>query len=167
VLLVAGPAPVDASLAGSRWAWARGERGGTLPALDLTAHRAVTGFVRDAVAEGSIAGAHDVADGGLALALAEAAVRSGVGFRIGPGVVAGTAGLFGESPSRIVLCVAPDRAGDVVRAAMDAGVAIAELGRAGGDRLVVDGLLDVAVAEAAGAWSNRLPDALGAGTTQG
>jgi hypothetical protein len=41
------------------------------------------------------------------------------------------------------------------------------LGDAGGDRMVVDGLLDVPLAEATAAWRGRLPDLLGHGTTQG
>jgi hypothetical protein len=48
-----------------------------------------------------------------------------------------------------------------------AGVAATLLGQAGGDRLVVDGLLDVALEAAVTAWSERLPSALGHGTTQG
>jgi len=39
------------------------------------------------------------------------------------------------------------------------------LGRAGGDRLTVTGLLDLPLADVTAAWRRRLPDALGAGTT--
>jgi len=35
------------------------------------------------------------------------------------------------------------------------------LGQAGGDRLVVDGLVDVALADAVDAWRDALPRALG------
>jgi hypothetical protein len=54
----------------------------------------------------------------------------------------------------------------VTARAAAAGVALAELGEAGGDRLVVDGLLDVALADASVAWRDRLPAALGHGTAQ-
>jgi hypothetical protein len=40
------------------------------------------------------------------------------------------------------------------------------LGLARGDRITVKGLLDVGVADAAGAWRDRLPSALGHGTAQ-
>jgi phosphoribosylformylglycinamidine synthase len=167
-LLLLGPAEPDGAaptLAGSAWAWAEGRTGGTLPPLDLAAHTRVADVIRHLVAAGDVGGVHDVSSGGVGVALAEMAVRSGVGFRVS-GVDDG-ATLFSEAPSRVVLAVAPDRVGDV-RAAADAGhMAVAELGEAGGDRLVVDGLVDVELAAAVAAWRDRLPAALGAGVAQG
>ncbi len=71
-----------AGLAGSRWAVeCRGHRNGPLPALDTTGHARLVDFVRGLVAEGLAGGAglvdgiHDVSGGGLAVALAEMAVR--------------------------------------------------------------------------------------------
>jgi hypothetical protein len=46
------------------------------------------------------------------------------------------------------------------------GVAAVVVGEAGGDRLVIGDLVDVSVNDAHLAWRNRLPTALGAGTTQ-
>ena len=109
--------------------------------------------------------AHDVSGGGLGLAVAEMAVASGVGATIAR--IADHVDLFSESAGRAVLCVAPDR----VRAVLDVleahGVAHSRIGEAGGDRIVVKDLLDLGLAEAADVWRNRLPDAIGSGTTQG
>jgi phosphoribosylformylglycinamidine synthase subunit PurL len=158
-ILLLGEAP--SALGGSRWAWdVRGHRGGRPPAVDLAAHARLLDLLRGLVAGGALAGAHDCADGGLGVALAEMAVRSGVGFRVAG--VTGHAALFAESPSAVVVCAEPAAARRVVGAAADAGVPAAFLGGAGGDRLVVDGLVDVAVAGAVEAWRRRLPDALGA-----
>jgi hypothetical protein len=52
----------------------------------------------------------------------------------------------------------------VQAAAAAAGVASTTLGRAGGDRLQIEGLVDVSLADATAAWRGRLPDAIGAGT---
>ena len=155
-----------AGLSGSLWAARRGHRGrGTLPALDLAAVDAVAGVLRELVAAGLVQGAHDVSQGGLALALAEMAVSSGVGFTAAR--VADHGALFGESAGRAVLCVAADQ----VRAVLDVleahGVPHARVGAAGGDRLAVKDLLDVALADAVAAWGSRLPAAIGSGTTQG
>ena len=155
-----------AGLSGSLWAARRGHRGrGTLPALDLAAVDAVAGVLRELVAAGLVQGAHDVSQGGLALALAEMAVSSGVGFTAAR--VADHGALFGESAGRVVLCVAADQ----VRAVLDVleahGVPHARVGAAGGDRLAVKDLLDVALADAVAAWGGRLPAAIGSGTTQG
>jgi phosphoribosylformylglycinamidine synthase len=155
VVLLAGPEPDAPSLAGSRWAWDRGARGGRLDSLDATAHLAVAGFVRSLVAAGLALGVHDIAEGGLAVALAEAAVAGGTGARI-EGVV-DHAALFGESPSRAVVCVAPDDEATVRERAGRAGVPLRALGRAGGDRLVIDGLVDVAIGALTAAWRDCIP----------
>jgi phosphoribosylformylglycinamidine synthase len=154
-----------AGLAGSAWAWARGLRGGTLPTVDLDAVQRTASVLRSAVVDGLVAGCHDVSDGGVGLALAEMAVRSGVGFSVAR--IHDHADLFGEGVGSVVVCVAPEDAPELLRRCEDAGVPTARLGVAAGDRLVVKGLLDVALVDAHREWRNRLVDSLGAGTTQG
>jgi phosphoribosylformylglycinamidine synthase subunit PurL len=159
------------TLSGSQWAWRLGHRAGTPPALDLARHGAVCELVRGLVTDGLALGVHDTADGGLGPALAEMAVRSGVGFVARPPDVSGGSGghrwLFGESPSRFVLAVDPAALGEVQRRSRSAGEDAVVVGEAGGDRLIVDGLVDVALADAVAAWKGRLPELLGHGTTQG
>jgi len=157
--------PDATGLAGSAWAWGHGARGGTLPTLDVQHHTRVTRAVRDLVVAGVPSGVHDVSGGGLAIALAEMAVRSGVGFRVLG--VDGPAALFSEAPSRVVVCVAPERLDEVVAVASAAGVGVRELGAAGGDQLVVGDLVDVGLAEATHAWRSKLPEALGTGVARG
>jgi phosphoribosylformylglycinamidine synthase subunit PurL len=116
-------------------------------------------FVTEVVGEAAggdrslVAGIHDVSGGGLGVALAELSVRSGIGMRVAG--VADHHELFTEAPSRVVVCT-HDRAALISRAA-GVGVAFRVLGEAGGDRLVVEGLFDVSVAEATEAWRGRLP----------
>ena len=125
---------------------------------------AVADVIRGLVVDNLLVGVHDCADGGVGLALAEMAVHSGVGFRVGG--IADHGALFGEAPSRAVLCVAEDAWPEVTARAGAAGVALHELGVADGDRVVFDGLLDLALADAVAAWRDRLPMAFGAGTAQ-
>jgi phosphoribosylformylglycinamidine synthase len=160
-LIVLGPEA--RSLSGSRWAWERGHKAGPPPALDLDAHAAVVGVVRNLVIEGLVAGVHDAADG-LGVTLAEMAVRSGRGFRVSANG-ADHGWLFAESASRVVVCVTNGHGDAVVRAAQSAGVAATRIGSAGGDRLVVDGLLDVSVPDAVAAWRAHIPEAIGSGTS--
>ena len=165
-LVVLGPEPD--TLSGSQWAWRLGHRSGTPPALDLDGHRATCELARGLVADGLALGVHDAADGGLGLALAEMAVRSGVGF-----VARAPAGahshrwLFGESPGRFVLAVDPAALGEVQRRSRRAGEDAVVVGDAGGDRIAVEGMLDVALADGVAAWRGHLPELLGHGTTQG
>ena len=136
-----------------------GGQGRPAGAFDPAAHLAVVDLVRGLVADGIVTGVHDVADGGLALSLAELAVRSGVGVEAGG--VEDWMALFSESPSRFVVAAQGDAAIAVTRRADAAGVPWRHLGRAGGERIVVEGLVDVAVAEATEAWRDRLPAAFG------
>lgn len=130
--------------------------------VDLEAHGRLVGLVTGLVAEtvagrgGCIGGVHDVSGGGLAVALAEMAVRSGVGCTIG--AVDGRRGLFGEHPSRVL--VATSQPEEVMAAAAGAGVDAHILGSAGGDRLVLGDRIDLAVADLVAAWRDRLPGLL-------
>jgi phosphoribosylformylglycinamidine synthase len=150
VLLLGDPAARH--LGGARWAKQHGHAAPGLPALDLDLHRRLLGLVAGLVGEGLVVGVHDVADGGLAVALGEMAVRSGVGFEVKG--VAGVAELFSEAPSRVLVVVRGDE-GDVDARAVAAGVPVTRLGRSGGTRLVVDGLADVDLAEATAVWRRR------------
>jgi phosphoribosylformylglycinamidine synthase subunit PurL len=115
-----------------------------------------------------VLGVHDTADGGLGLALAEMAVRSDVGFVARPpGDADDHRWMFGESPSRFVAAVDPAALAELQRRCRAAGVDAVVVGDAGGDRLAVEGLVDVALADAVAAWRGRLPQLLGHGTTQG
>jgi len=163
-LLLVGPTG-SGELSGSAWARARGHRGGRLPELDFAAHADVAHAVRTLIGGGLVAGAHDVGAGGVGLTLAEMAVRSGIG--VNAARIADHVALFDESPSRVVLCVRPDDLKPVEQVLAGAGVDAERIGVATGDRLSVKGVLDVPLAAARDAWRRRLPDALGAGTTQG
>ena len=144
--------PMVRHLGGSRWARTAGVEAGGLPALDLELHARLLVLVAALVNEGVVVGVHDVADGGLGVALAEMAVRSGVGFEVKG--VPGPAELFSEAPSRVVVVVQGDTGAVETRAA-DADVAVTVLGRSGGTRIVVDGLVDLDVAGAADRWQRR------------
>ena len=151
-------------VSGSRWARARGHRGGTLPALDPVHHLKVADVVRQLVIGDVVAGIHDVSGGGLGVALAEMAAKSGIGVSVAR--VANAAELFAEGPSRVVVCVEPESMGVVENICEQAGVPVARIGVAGGDRFSVKGLVDLPLSEVVDAWTNHIPSALGAGTAQ-
>ena len=146
------------ALAGSRWAVERhGQRGGELPPFDGPAIARLLRLLVTLVGEDDLlSGVHDVSEGGLGVALAECAVASATGARL-RGVV-GHGALFSEVPGRVVVCTG--RPGSVLDAAAAAGVPAAVLGEAGGERLVVEGLVDLPVADLIAAWRSALPAAL-------
>ncbi|MCS5678524.1 MAG: phosphoribosylformylglycinamidine synthase subunit PurL [Acidimicrobiales bacterium] len=159
-LLLLGP-EAD-GLGGSRWGASHGAPGGRLPDLDLAVVADVAELVRGLVSDGLVDGVHDVSSGGLGVALAEMAARSGVGVHVAR--VPDHRALFGEAPGRIVIVVHPDWLVEVFARAEAAGVETSRIGLATGDRFTVKGLVDIGVDEVTAAFTDRLPEALGAGT---
>jgi phosphoribosylformylglycinamidine (FGAM) synthase-like enzyme len=146
-------------LGGSAWAGVvHGHLGGRPPAVDLEAEGALGELLAALAREGRVTSAHDLADGGLAQALAEAALRYGTGARLtldGDPFVA----LFSESGARAVVTTTDPEA---VRATAEwAGVAVTELGTTGGDSLAVEGLPELPLTELRTAWTATLPALFG------
>jgi phosphoribosylformylglycinamidine synthase len=151
---------------------------GAPPALDLERERALQHLIVALVRDGLVESAHDCADGGLAVTLAECTFSSGgIGVEVSlpavPGLADGwhtAATLFGESASRIVVSAAQDVVSKVLAAAAAAGVPAAVIGRTGGSeiRLDVDGdpVVRMSVADAELAWAaaigQRMQSAAGA-----
>ncbi|TML76865.1 MAG: phosphoribosylformylglycinamidine synthase II, partial [Actinobacteria bacterium] len=139
------------------WAWVAHEHlGGTPPALDLDAERRLLELVATLTESSVIASAHDCSDGGLGVALSECAISSGVGAVIEPDrSLTPHVWLFSESASRIIVTAPHAKA--VIEMAKAAGVPFIPLGRSGGARLEISGLLEVPVADLAAAFEGALP----------
>jgi phosphoribosylformylglycinamidine synthase subunit PurL len=124
------------SAAASELSKLRGETvEGPLPHADLGELRALHAAVRQAVRAGALSSAHDVAEGGLAVALAECCIAGGIGAR-----VSALTDLFGEGPGAFVVSGPRERLAAF-------GSAARVLGVVGGDVLEIAGALSVPVAE--------------------
>ena len=137
--------------------------GGTV-AIDLSLEARLQRFVLEAHRAGAIRAAHDRAEGGLGVALAELAMRDGVGMKVTLPAVRGIdkrVALFGEGPSGIVLVVDPAREGEVRELAARHEVPVWTLGAIGGDLLEVAPVLGMPVASLAEAHRTGLARALG------
>ena len=115
-----------------------GDLAGRPPRVDLTLEAAVQSLVRRAISAGLIASAHDSSDGGLAVALAESSIASGLGVELDLTVSETRLDrvLFAEGGARIVVSVKAEQAAawtDLLATAPE--VPATELGRvtAGGD----------------------------------
>ena len=97
------------------------------PPLDLVAEQKTGSFVRQQILGGGISAAHDIADGGLAVAIAEMAMRSGFGAEIAVPKTGNLHGwAFGEDQARFVVTTADSQA--LIAAAKEAGIKITKLG---------------------------------------
>ena len=141
-----------------------GREDGAPPPVDLALERRNGDFVRDLIAAGEVGAAHDLSDGGLAVALAEMAMAGGVGATVeaaGSGPAHGW--LFGEDQGRyLVTCAASDVAGLQARAAAR-GVEAHKIGVTGGSVLCLPGEAAIPVAELRDIHERWLPDYMAAG----
>ncbi len=151
-------------LGGSEWlAQRRGREAGRPPGVDLEHERRLTRLLARAVAEGRLESAHDVSDGGLAVALAECCLTAPepVGARLALGdTIRPDALLFGESTGRVVAS-ARDPQG-LVDLARQQGVPAQQVGETGGERLRIgppagEPWIDAAVEQLQRAWQQALP----------
>jgi len=121
---------------------------GELPAADLGELRAMHASIRQAVRSGALRSAHDVAEGGLAVALAECCVASGMGADVTL-EDAGAATLFGEGPGAFVVSGPRESFAAF-------GAAARVIGVAGGDVLRIAEVLNVPVIELAAVHGDGL-----------
>ncbi len=137
LLLLLGPR--ETSLGGSQYLKSCcGKVAGSLAELDLVMEHRVQALLRSLIGRGLIASAHDLSDGGLAVALAECCLGGGLGAEVNLAQAdSPLPAMFGEGPSRILMSVGPEYQAAVVEAAREAGVKICEIGAVTGDALII------------------------------
>jgi phosphoribosylformylglycinamidine synthase len=138
---------------------------GRVPQLDLEAELAVQKACLRAADAGLLHSAHDCADGGLAVALAECCFsslnREPAGADIDlTGEYSLTTRLFSESPSRIIVSFDEAALGEMEIAVAAAGCNMTILGRVGSDRLRIESegelVIDLDIPETERAWRSSL-----------
>jgi phosphoribosylformylglycinamidine synthase subunit PurL len=135
---------------------------GMPPPLDLAREKAVQKAVREAVRAGLLKAAHDVSDGGLAVALAEMCFGKDLGCRVSlKSQLRPDALLFGEDASRIVVSYPPDNRKEVEAICKAAGAPFDDIGQVGGTALIVEGLLEAKLPDLKEAWSGAVPKLVG------
>ncbi len=135
---------------------------GDAPDMDLEFEAKLQDAVLNVIRKGWIASAHDLSDGGLAVALMEKAIFSGKGARITldlPGQST-TEQLFSEAQSGILLSVAPENMERVRQLLNESGIPVFHLGTVGGERLIVDDFADIHVDKLREIYEGILPGAL-------
>jgi phosphoribosylformylglycinamidine synthase subunit PurL len=144
-------------LGGSAWAGvAHGHLGGRPPQVDLDAERALAEVLHGAAQDQLAAAAHDLSDGGLAVAVAESCLRGGIGCRLElPGDPFTL--LFSESAARAVVVVRPGAEAAFAALAAEHGVPAQVIGTVGGDSLQVAGCFGIPLDELAAAHTGPLP----------
>jgi phosphoribosylformylglycinamidine synthase len=134
------------------------------PKLELQREKAVQAAAIALVQQGLCDTAHDCAEGGLAVALAEMCLAGGRGAEVVlESELRADALLFGEAASRIMVAVSPERLGEVVSHLSAVGVPYHRLGEVGGEALTIrypTGGIHVSLAAMREAYESPLEDAL-------
>jgi phosphoribosylformylglycinamidine synthase len=149
-----------------------GREEGAPPRLDLQAEARVQSAVRAAIAAGVLQSAHDCAEGGAAVALAESCLAGDKGaevrvsvtdFATDQGDQPWSAILFGEATARIIVSVKPGPDQEkLLDLAEEAGIEAVFIGQVkDNNRFDAAGLLDLPLAALYDAYENAIPRAMG------
>lgn len=135
---------------------------GRPPAIDLDVEKRLQDAVLKAIQSGLVASAHDLSDGGFAVALAECCISGGVGAEVEITTdLRHDFALFSESQSRVLLSAAADKADALEKAIREAGVPVARIGTVGGEvlSLKVNGqqAVNAPVARLEQVWKDAIP----------
>lgn len=135
---------------------------GRPPAVDLEAEARLAFLLRHLARAGQLVTAHDLSEGGLAVAAAECCFEHGIGARLRSHL--SPTDFFSESQGRVLVAVASEHVEVVLETAERLGVACSELGETGGESLIIQSsgdsiLLDVS--DLKSQWATALPRALG------
>lgn len=139
-----------------------GQVTGQAPAIDLELEKRVQQFTLSAIQQGLVRSAHDCAEGGLAVTLAESAIAGGKGAVVDLAAdMRDDFALFAESPSRIVLEVEPDKTERIETLAGVFSIPLQRVGRVEGSKLVVSVngqiVVEQDVEQLAAAWKGAIP----------
>jgi phosphoribosylformylglycinamidine synthase len=135
------------------------------PEVDLMMERRTGAFIRSGICTGAITACHDVSDGGLAVAIAEMAMASGIGAIIDQPQPFGIAGsFFGEDQGLYVVTICDTCLADFLVAADKAGLVADPIGRTIKDRIIFEleeGDFCVSLADLKAAHEAFFPELMG------
>lgn len=135
--------------------------GSQLPKPDLASFAKEIHALHSAQQQGLVLAAHDISEGGVAVALAEMSFKHQIGIKVTvPSALATEKTLFGETGG-FILEVARDKLNQLKKIFAMHSIAVIELGvTTTTSRLQMNGVIDVAVSEAKSAWENGLRERL-------
>ncbi len=136
-----------------------GREEGAPPSVDLAAEKKHGDLVRALIGKGMVSACHDLADGGLLVALAEMCLPRGIGAQVRfPGTIPAHAYAFGEDQARYLLAVPAAQKDMVLMALNHASVPFTDLGTTIADLLIVEDQLRAPVAHLSALNEAWLPE---------
>ncbi|MBU3741043.1 MAG: hypothetical protein FGM24_02040 [Candidatus Kapabacteria bacterium] len=153
--------PQRSDLGGSEYLkMTKGVIRGDAPQFDLAEEVALQKALIEGIRKGYVSAAHDCAEGGLLVALAEMTFARGVGASVSIPFEHHAGHLFGEGQSRVVVEVHPEHVDAMRSLCASHGVPVTELGVTQDSSLAVDGLVHRDVAALRSIYESALPTVL-------
>ncbi len=136
-----------------------GARSGPPPVVDLALERAIGDTIRELIRDGLVIDCHDVADGGVLVAVAEMAIAGDIGIdlKLDREQAEDLELLFGESQSRYVLTCRAENTSTIKARLETAGGQLSIRGETGGDTLTLDGTVHISLKSLRDANEDWLP----------
>ncbi|MBA7531695.1 Phosphoribosylformylglycinamidine synthase subunit PurL [subsurface metagenome] len=129
---------------------------GLPPQIDLSLEKSVQEVCRESIQAGIISSAHDCADGGLVVTLAECCITGKKGAKVEINTkIRNDALLFGETQSRIVISVPEKNLDSLKEIANKFEAPIQVLGKVEGDSLKIGNLIDIKIEQLKKAWERK------------
>ncbi len=141
---------------------------GDCPSLDLKTEIALQKTIFDAIQSDLVKSCHDCSEGGLAVALAECCIQAGMGAEItehgtlntclpaGKAELRYDSLLFGETQSRAIISCSNENAAKIEKIAKQNNVPCAKIGQVGGERLIIQNMIDLPLADVSIAWRDAI-----------
>lgn len=131
---------------------------GEIPEIDLKLEKKTIDIILEAIKSGLIKSAHDVSDGGLAVALAECCVmnrKKKIGAEVNLDVkFRSDFYLFSESQSRFIVTIDPENQVEFEKLINSAQIKFERIGKVFGKKLVINDLIDLTIEEIEDAYYN-------------
>ena len=129
---------------GGEWAHLQKHLGGLPPQVNLKHEMRLGKLMSDA--RDQIAAAHDLSDGGLAVAISEMALAAKIGATINI-PEDHFVHLFSETPGRILIAIETEKVDELIGRAINLEITTTRVGKTGGDQIIFKNLFSISIAE--------------------
>jgi phosphoribosylformylglycinamidine synthase subunit PurL len=143
---------------GGEWAHLQKHLGGLPPQVNLKHEMRLGKLMSDA--RDQIAAAHDLSDGGLAVAISEMALAAKIGATINI-PEDHFVHLFSETPGRILIAIETEKVDELIGRAINLEITTTRVGKTGGDQIIFKNLFSISIAEMREVNSETLPRLFG------
>ena len=146
------------SIAQSLYQWkVLGHEKGPPPPVDLYEELFNGNLIQNLTSSNKITACHDLSDGGLAIALAEMAIKGNMGCKVTvPDPV--HISLFGEDQSRYLITTSPENVNEIRDSASMTSIELTNIGQTIGSDLVINDNISIPVEELTTAYESWLPN---------